>query len=462
MAAQRTTSYYHCFAPFLLRHQTPQFLKFKPLFRLPPASSHDHCLNLNAGSKTHIPIKSNLSSFITDSEIQSEFAHHDPDVARINNGSFGCCPASVITALWQWQLKYLRQPDHFCHNELQKGLLETRTIIRELINADDVDEISIVYNATTAVAIVLQQAAWAFSEGIYKKGDAIIVLQHAFGAVKNSIKAYISRAGGYVIEVYFKFPVSSNNEIITAFRKALKEGKANGRSVRLALIDHVTSMPSFLIPVKELVKICRVDQVFVDVAHGIGCTDVDMKERGADFYTSNLHKWFFSPPSIAFLYCRKLSRCLNLHHPVVSHEYGNGLAIESAWVGTRDYSPLLVIPSVLEFISRFENGIHGIMERNHEVVVEMGKMLAKAGGTNLGSPPEMCATMIMVGLPSCLGISSEKDSLNLGTHLRADLVLKFQYIIGHQKMGKLSLLLGMLEFLIKSTTKLMIISSSGM
>ena len=62
------------------------------------------------------------------------------------------------------------------------------------------------------------------------------------------------------------------------------------------MIDHVTSIPSVVIPVKELIKICReegVDKVFIDGAHGIGCVDVDMKETGADLYISTLNRWFF-------------------------------------------------------------------------------------------------------------------------------------------------------------------------
>ena len=41
------------------------------------------------------------------------------------------------------------------------------------------------------------------------------------------------------------------------------------------MIDHITLMPSVVIPVKELVKICReggVNQVFVDASHANGCT----------------------------------------------------------------------------------------------------------------------------------------------------------------------------------------------
>ncbi|KAK2634623.1 hypothetical protein Ddye_029415 [Dipteronia dyeriana] len=395
---------------------------------------------------THLPKKPKLSqTLISDSEIQFEFSHHDSNIARINNGSFGSCPQSIISAHQSWQLKFLRQPDHFYFNGLQKGILESRLVIKSLVNADHVDEISIVDNATTAAAIVLQSVSWAFSQGKFKEGDGAVMLHYAYGAVKKSVEAYVTRAGGYVIEVQLPFPVASVSEIVDEFRKALERGKRNGRKVRLAVIDHITSMPSVVIPVKELVKICReegVDQVFIDAAHGIGCVDVDVKEIGADFYTSNLHKWFFCPPSVAFLYCRKSSNVNDLHHPVVSHEYGNGLAIESAWIGTRDYSAQLVVPQVLDFVNRFEGGIQGIKKRNHDVVVEMGEMLAKAWGTHIGCPPEMCASMIMVGLPACLGISSDSDTLKLRTHLRDNFSIEVPIYYRAPKNGEVNLVTG--------------------
>lgn len=361
-------------------------------------------------------------SFITDDEIDSEFSHHDPTVARLNNGAFGCCPASVIAAQRRWQLQNLRQPDHFYFNELKNGLLKSRTIIKDLVNACHVDEISLVDNASTATAIVLQQAAWSFHEEKFQKGDVVIMLHYAYGAVKKATEAYITRSGGTVIEVSLRFPVSSEDEIVREFRKAVEKGKSKNNRIRLAVIDHVTSMPSVVIPVKELVTICReegVEQVFVDAAHAIGCTRVDMQEIGADFYTSNLHKWFFCPPSVAFLYARASSpKSRDLHHPVVSHEYGKGLAVESSWTGNRDYSAQLVVPAVMEFVNRFEGGIEGIRKRNHECVVEMGEMLVKAFGTHLGCPHEMSASMVMVGLPPCLEIKSDFDAIKLRTHLR--------------------------------------------
>ncbi|KAL9427117.1 hypothetical protein AB3S75_033834 [Citrus x aurantiifolia] len=81
---------------------------------------------------------------------------------------------------------------------------------------------------------------------------------------------------GMLLKLSYHFPVNSDSEIVSEFRKALQRGKTNGRKVRLAMIDHVTSIPSVLIPVKELIKICPeegVHKVFVDGAHGIGKSD---------------------------------------------------------------------------------------------------------------------------------------------------------------------------------------------
>ncbi|RLN22240.1 hypothetical protein C2845_PM07G07300 [Panicum miliaceum] len=361
---------------------------------------------------------------ISAAEIRAEFAHHDAAVARVNNGSFGCCPASVLAAQARWQRLFLAQPDAFYFHGLQQGLLRSRAAVAGLVGAGDVSEVSLVDNATTAAAIVLQHAAWSFAEGHFARGDAVLMLHYAYGAVKKSIHAYVARAGATVVEVPLPFPVASADAIIAEFRAALAVAKEGGRRVRLAVIDHITSMPSVIIPVKELVAICReegVDKVFVDAAHSIGQVPVDVRDIGADFYTSNLHKWFFCPPAVAFLHTRKDDPIASqLHHPVVSHEYGNGLPMESGWIGTRDYSAQLVVSEAIDFVNRFEGGIEGIRSRNHMKVIEMGRMLAEAWGTFLGSPSELCGSMVMVGMPGCLGVESDDDAMRVRTMLRKD------------------------------------------
>ncbi|KAK3160646.1 hypothetical protein QOZ80_1BG0062420 [Eleusine coracana subsp. coracana] len=362
---------------------------------------------------------------MTDAEIRAEFAHHDRSVARVNNGSFGCCPASVLASRARWQRLFLSQPDAFYYDSLQPGLARSRAAVAALVGAGDASEISLVDNATTAAAIVMQHVAWSFAEGAFERGDAVLMLLYTYSSVKKSIHAYVARAGAHVVEVPLPFPVASPAAIVASFRAALALAKSGGRRrVRLAVIDHITSMPSVVVPVKELVAICReegVDKVFVDAAHAIGQVRVDVRDVGADFYASNLHKWLFCPSAVAFLHIRKGDpAAAQMHHPVVSSAYGNGLPMESAWIGVRDYSAQLVVPDAVDFVARFEGGVDGVSRRNHDKVVEMGVMLAEAWGTFLGSPPEMCGSMAMVGLPGCFGIDSDDDATRLRTMLRKD------------------------------------------
>mgnify|MGYP003702042257 CR=1 FL=1 len=54
----------------------------------------------------------------------------------------------------------------------------------------------------------------------------------------------------------------------------------------------------------------------------------------------------------------------------------------------------------------------------------MGKMLAEAWGTFLGTPPELCGSMVMVGLPGCLGVESDDDAMRMRTMLRKDFMVE--------------------------------------
>ncbi|CAA6653843.1 unnamed protein product [Spirodela intermedia] len=325
-----------------------------------PVNGH-HAAAEDAAGRNGGALKKLRSFPIGADEVRREFGHHDPSVARINNGSFGSCPASVLAAQQRLQGLWLRQPDDFFFNELQPAILRSRQVIKSLINADHVEEVSIVDNATTAAAIVFQRVQRAFQEGIYDRGDAVVLLHYAYGSVKKSAHAYVP----------LPFPVTSEEEVVGEFRKALEVAKDGGRrKVRLAVIDHITSMPSVVIPVKRLTKICReegVEQVFVDAAHALGNVEIDIREIGPT-----------STPATSTSGSSASVRCI----------------------------PVL--------------GINGIMKRNHDKVVEMGKMLAGAWGTCLGSPPEMSCSMIMVGLPGCLRIASDEDAQKLRRYLREE------------------------------------------
>jgi len=54
----------------------------------------------------------------------------------------------------------------------------------------------------------------------------------------------------------------------------------------LADVDYISSRPALLLPVKELISVCRRHDVmvFVDGAHTPGQIELDLENLGADFF----------------------------------------------------------------------------------------------------------------------------------------------------------------------------------
>ncbi|KAL3700617.1 hypothetical protein R1sor_018639 [Riccia sorocarpa] len=322
---------------------------------------------------------------------EREFDHHEPGVARLNHGSFGSCPASVQIAQAEWREKWFKQPDHFIYHLLEDGILDSRRTIAKVINCPNLHEVLLVDNVTTAASTVAQDLVWGFLEGRYQKGDAIVLLNFAYGAIKACFERVAAQVGARLIYAKIPFPVSSPSHVLESFRQSLTKAREEtpGRVIRLAVIDHITSMPSILLPVKEMVTLCRthgVEQVFVDGAHALG--NVEHLDR--------------------------------LHHPVVSTTHGLGLAAECAWVGTRDYSAQLSVPAAAEFIQKRTGGLEALRDLNHASAVAMGNLLAKELGTVCGAPAEMATAMVMVGLPGVLNIKSFDEGVQLRTRLRRE------------------------------------------
>ena len=85
----------------------------------------------------------------------------------------------------------------------------------------------------------------------------------------------------------------SDDELVARFEAEIKINADEGRRVRLAIFDTVTSNPGIRIPYERLTEICRRHNVLslVDGAHGIGQIPLDLDALDADFFTSNIHKY---------------------------------------------------------------------------------------------------------------------------------------------------------------------------
>ncbi|KAL2611287.1 hypothetical protein R1flu_022979 [Riccia fluitans] len=289
---------------------------------------------------------------------EKEFNHHEEGVAQLNHGSFGSCPISVQTEQAQWMEKWFKQPDTFIYHHMEVGFLDSRRTIAGLINSPSVDEVLLVDNVTTAASMIAQDLVWGFLEGRYQKGDAILLVQFLLRSFQTMFRERSRTSWGLfdlrknTISCLFSIACS---RIFSLLPRLV-------RVIRLAVIDHITSMPSILLPVKEMVRLCRshgVEQVLVDGAHALGNVEV----------------------------------------------------------GTRDYFAQLAVPAAAEFIQRETGGLESLRHFNHNSAVAKGNLLANEWGTVCGAPAEMATAMVMVGLPPILNVRSFDEGLQLRTRL---------------------------------------------
>lgn len=110
-------------------------------------------------------------------------------------------------------------------------------------------------------------------------------------------------------------------------------------------------------------------------------------------------------------------------HPIVSWAWGQGLASECQFPGTRDFSAFLAVPAAMEYLSTWRSP-SGETSREfcHRRVLESGRELADAWGTvDLCSgslEAELVATQCMVRLPPELVVDDRPGEPSAGVRAR--------------------------------------------
>jgi selenocysteine lyase/cysteine desulfurase len=218
----------------------------------------------------------------------------------------------------------------------------------------------------------------------------------AYPMVKNVIN-YLAKVRGFdVIVVDIHFPITKEEDFIEPVKRAI--ASYNGR-VRVAALDHMSSYPTCILPIKRLAQLCHEHDiaVMVDGAQVMGQIPLYLDDIGADFYTANAHKWMYSPKGTAFLYVDK-----KWHHMiqpiVISSEYGDDFVTNFQYVGTRDYTPYMAIHEAMDF--RQTLGEEKIMKYNHDLAWHGANLVAKMWNTTLMTPVEsMNGALVCVKLP---------------------------------------------------------------
>ncbi|CAD8185429.1 unnamed protein product [Paramecium pentaurelia] len=304
----------------------------------------------------------------------------------VNHSSFGFVPKEVFQQRIQHYTKFLQNPDRFTKIDYPKYTIEIRKTAAEFLNAD--------FNQ----CMLTSNSAEAFNSIIRNLGltenDTILYFSTAYPMVQNTIQFMTSNYNVKQNRIELKRQHLEKQKILSLFEEQLKTQK-----ITIAVFDNISAQPSLIMPIKELISLCKKYNVIsiVDAAHGAGITVLDIKDLDPDFLFTNFNKWAFCPSGINILYLKE--QYLNkIHHNTISVQYGNGLAKECEFSGTKDFSLSLSLIDGVNFIKKY--GLNQIIKYSEDLAWEGANLVAQIWQTELlVNDKSMHSAMVNVKIP---------------------------------------------------------------
>jgi len=316
------------------------------------------------------------------------------DIAFLNHGSFGACPKPVFEEYQRWQREIESEPVEFLGRRLNGLLAEARRALGAFIGAD-ADDLVFVTNATVGLNIVAHSIP-------LDRGDEVLGTDHEYGAMDRMWEMVCAARGARYVRRAVPVPFTSAAQVVDAVWSGVTE------RTRVLFLSHISSPTALIFPIKELMDRARARGIItvVDGAHVIGQLPLDLHALGADFYSSNTHKWLLAPKGSAFLYARR--ELHKLVQPLVVSWGQAGdpppatrFVPDNEWQGTRDPSAFLAVPAAIRF--QQEHDWDAVRTRCHELLREARERLSAFTGEPALCPddPSWYSQMASLPIPAC-------------------------------------------------------------
>lgn len=333
-------------------------------------------------------------TFTYQSPLSKELFLLDPEIAFLNHGSFGATLRPVFDKYQWWQRELERRPVEFLGRRFADLMGEARSALATYVHTDAANLVY-VPNATTGINIVARSLA-------LQSGDEILTTDHEYGAMDRTWRFMCRQAGAVYKQQAIPLPVTTAEDFIDRVWAGVTP------RTRVLFLSHITSPTALIFPVRELCRRAREFGILaiIDGAHAVGQIPLDLAEIGADFYTSNLHKWLCCPKGSAFLYARPEVQRL-VEPLVVSWGYeaekptASRFVDEQEWTGTRDIAAFLATSTAIQFYQ--ENHWDQVRAQCHTLAQYAREQINALTGLPPISPDSdgWYMQMVTVRLPKC-------------------------------------------------------------
>jgi isopenicillin-N epimerase len=311
------------------------------------------------------------------------------DTTYLNHGSFGPPPRAVQEARLDWIRRLDSQPMDFFVRQLEPALLDARSRLAEFVGTS-AQNLVFVDNATYAMNVV----ASSFS---LKSGDQVLINNHEYGAVRRIWQRACHEAEAELIEVSLPSRFISHEQITDAIQKHFSD------RTKLLIISHITSPTAVIVPVSQICRLARQQDiaVCVDGPHALAQLDVRIDQLDCDFYTASCHKWLSAPVGSGFLAVHP-RRQATVRPPLLS--WGRllpnvpvGWQDEFTWMGTRDPSSVLSVPAAIDFMAKV--GFEEFRQRTHYLARGARLKLEDEFGVSANVPDDPAWFGSMITIP---------------------------------------------------------------
>ena len=323
------------------------------------------------------------------------------DLTFLNHGSYGATPRVIFERYQEIQCELESNPIEFLYRQLPEKINPSRESLKKLLNANS-GELFFSPNVTFGINTIARGVELS-------SGDEILSTSHIYGAVDRLWRFIGNEKGSILKKFNINFPVTSTEEFIDFFW-----GKVTDKT-KVISIDHITSPSALILPIKEICKRARKNNIItvVDGAHAVGQLDVDLNDLGADYFVGTLHKWMNCPKGVGFMYGR--DNLLSKLPPLVvswgwDADESFTLSNWHEWQGTRDLSAYVVVADAIKLwgSKEFVEGRKRSCELTRKAWEEISKI---PGIEKIQSDTSWFKQMVALKLPDSIDAHKLQETL---------------------------------------------------
>ncbi|MFD0311264.1 aminotransferase class V-fold PLP-dependent enzyme [Streptomyces sp. NPDC127119] len=325
----------------------------------------------------------------------------DPVMKHLNHGSFGAVPLVAQERQNEFRAEMDSSPVVW-FPALPQRIAAARIDLAAFLRVAP-DDVALVPNASAGISVV-------FASLQRRRGGAIVVTDHGYGAVTMGAERLARRWGGEVRTA--RVPLeASEEEAYEAVMAAVDD------DTDLIVLDQITSATARRLPVELVGAEARRRSIplLVDAAHAPGLIEAPLDGLTCDFWVGNLHKWGCTPRGTATLVARGELR-EELYPLIDSWGAADPYPDRFDQQGTIDATGYLAAPSALDFVEstwgwdtarRYMDELAGYGER--VIGAAFAELTGVNGTVDVGMP---VPGMRLVRLPDGLaGTRIEADAL---------------------------------------------------